>query len=79
MFEIEKGIPIPDPKTNRGAKWKSLVVNMQAGDSVVLDIPQEVQAFRMACSQWKLRHPELGMEWTSRKQADGRVRFWRVK
>lgn len=75
--EIEKNVPMPTNRETNG-RWSSLWKSMEIGDSFVVKTPNEASAARMAISQYKSRHPELGLGYASRTQPDKTTRFWRI-
>jgi len=70
-FKIEKGVPVPPPKSGRYAKYP--FAKMDIGDSFFAsEHPTKV---RPAASWWANRH--AGFKFQTRKEGDG-VRVWRV-
>lgn len=75
MFEIEKGIPIPDGE-GRGREKSPLrlaVEKMEVGDSVVVSNTHRQQLHAMS--------NKLGIKYKTRtiSKESGTVRFWRTK
>lgn len=68
-LKIEKGIPVPPPKSKNG--YSLALRSMEAGDSVVLPISHN--------SAMAAASRILGAgNYTTRKEQDG-IRVWRVK
>lgn len=74
MVKIEKNIPIMEKRgrPSSSGMWQTLYLTMEDGDSVLLDGVNQCASFRNAIMK-------LGGKYTSRKQADGKIRVWRTK
>ena len=70
-MKIEKGVPITSVYSTRSGKWKDLLLDMEIGDSVLVDTKTETMTIRAASFG-------LGMRVTCRKEAD-KFRVWRVE
>ena len=76
MFEIEKGIPIPDARARGREKSRScalLVEKMEVGDSVLVSNTHRQQLHAMSNT--------LGIKYKTRTicKESNTVRFWRTK
>jgi hypothetical protein len=72
MYQIEKGIPIPERKPlNEGRSPLRLALEqLEIGDSLVVDRKMEASPHPMA--------KQAGIKVTMRRQSDGTTRVWRV-
>lgn len=72
-YQIEKGVPIPEPITGKGVINKKSFLGtlraMEVGDSVLVEKPQTSSG----------AHSRIqGMKFTTRKVSENRTRIWRV-
>ena len=70
-MKIDKGVPITSGPQTRSGKWKDLLLDMEIGDSVLVDSKTETMTIRAASFG-------LGMRVTCRKEAD-KFRVWRIE
>lgn len=77
MFEIEKGIPLPESNKARGRELKYPFRKMLVGDSFVVPVSTrlEYQKLSSAASQAGIRS---GMKFATRR-VDGGVRVFRIE
>jgi hypothetical protein len=72
-YQIEKGVPIPEPITGKGTTRPQTIMgvlrSMDVGDSTVIDRAQD----RLGGSS-KL----FPMKFTTRKVSENQTRIWRV-
>lgn len=76
MYEIEKGVQIPDSRWQRGRPRKYPFSEMEVGDSFVVQ-PTERKPAITSADQWAKYHKN-GAKFVSRF-VDGVVRIWRVE
>lgn len=69
-IKIEKGKVIPEKR--QFGRWKLIAQKMKAGDSVLLDTRANAIGL---CSALR----NLGLASTQRKDANGKIRVWRIK
>jgi hypothetical protein len=67
--DIEKGIPMPEPK--RRGKWEELIKKMKVGDSVTVDSITQAQIMHAAANRNNAKV-------TVRREGGG-YRVWRFK
>ena len=69
-MKIDRGVPITSVSSTRSGKWKNLLLDMEIGDSVLVDTKTETMTIRAAAKV-------LGMRVTCRKE-DNKFRVWRI-
>ena len=70
-MKIDRGVPITSVSSTRSGKWKDLLLDMEIGDSVLVDTKTETMTIRAAAKV-------LGMKVTVRGE-DDKFRVWRVE
>lgn len=69
-IKIEKGIPLPEPRTIRGS-ISSVIKKMEVGDSILVTERQRQAAFASA--------HDVKVKLTSQHVGNGKVRVWRLQ
>lgn len=75
MIQIDKNIPIPPRPTLPGRPSKYPFAEMEVGDSFATDKPCRGTTISGSIN---FAAKKLGYKFTSRKQADGTIRVWRI-
>jgi hypothetical protein len=70
-MKIDRGVPITSASSTRSGKWKDLLLDMEIGDSVLVDTKTETMTIRAAAKG-------LGMKVTVRGD-DNKFRVWRIE
>lgn len=72
QIKIDKGVPLPPERMNRGGKWKSTVAQMNVGDSVGGLSENQVVGITSAIKR-------AGFKATQRKEDGGTFRIWKLE